>query len=504
MGNLSNKIYELSLSLSILDILTSTTSLLKKHRSYMDTPSEKNNPTIPVSPSTETIGVKTLLGDPKKAIFKLGLPMIIGMLVQTLYNLTDAIWVSGLGPNALSAVGLFFPFFMLAISLSVGLGVGGGSAVSRHIGAKNKRGADDVASHTIICMIILTLIFTLPFVLFCRLLFSALGAGEALDMTQTYAQIMFGGSFFLFFIHISNALLRGEGDAKRPMIIMLAGSVINIILDPIFIYVFGFGIAGAAWASIVSMALVSCILFYWLFLDKNIYLTFTFKGFAFKKDILLDILKVGLPSSFSQMSMSVMMLCINLILTRVAGTDGIAVLMSGWRIVMIAILPIIGIATALVSVCGAAFGAKEYEKLEISFNYALKMGIIIEVVFGTFTYFCAPYITRIFTWSPQSALLFDEIVVFIRTMCFFYPAAALGIFCASLFQGVGKGLNALTITVIRTILLNVPLAWFFGIYLQGGLRGVWIGIVVGTWGAVSIAIVWVKVYIRSIKKLKPV
>ncbi len=470
----------------------------------MNTPSENNNPPNSqiktAAPSEETTGVKTLLGDPKKAILKLGLPMIIGMLVQTLYNLTDAIWVSGLGPNALSAVGLFFPFFMLAISLSIGLGVGGSSAVSRYIGAKNKEGADNVASHTIVCMVILTIFFTFPFLLFSRSLFSALGAGDALEMTQTYAQIMFGGSFFLFFIHISNALLRGEGDAKRPMITMLAGSVINIILDPIFIYVFGFGVAGAAWASIVSMALVSCILFYWLFFDKNIYLTFTFRGFSFKKDILLDILKVGLPSSISQMSMSVMMLLINFILTRVAGTDGVAILMSGWRIVMIAILPILGIATALVSVCGAAFGAKEFEKLEISFNYALKMGIIIEVLFGTLTYFGAPYITRIFTWSPQSALLFDDIVTFIRTMCFFYPAATMGIFSASLFQGVGKGLNALTLTVIRTIILNVPLAWFFGIYLQGGLQGVWIGIVAGTWGAVTIALIWVKVYIRSVRK----
>jgi len=111
----------------------------------------------------ETEGVKTLLGNPRKAIIKLAIPMIIAMSVQTIYNFVDAVWVSGLGPDALSAVGFFFPFFFMIIALATGLGVGGAAAVSRRIGARDKAGADSVAAHTMVMMFITSIAVTIPF-----------------------------------------------------------------------------------------------------------------------------------------------------------------------------------------------------------------------------------------------------------------------------------------------------------------------------------------------------
>ena len=110
-----------------------------------------------------TEGIKTLLGDPKKAILKLSMPMIIAMLVQTLYNFADALWVSFLGPDALSAVGFFFPFFFMIMSVGSGIGMGGSAAISRFIGAHKKEEADNVAAHTIVLMAILGIIITIPF-----------------------------------------------------------------------------------------------------------------------------------------------------------------------------------------------------------------------------------------------------------------------------------------------------------------------------------------------------
>ncbi|MEA1998770.1 MAG: MATE family efflux transporter, partial [Euryarchaeota archaeon] len=124
-------------------------------------------------------GVKTLLGDPKKAILKLSLPMIVAMSAQTIYNLVDAIWVSGLGADALAAIGFVFPFFFAAMALSTGLGVGGGSAISRMIGARDKGGADNVAVHTIVMMLLLAVLFTIPFVVFAEDVFILIGAGSA-------------------------------------------------------------------------------------------------------------------------------------------------------------------------------------------------------------------------------------------------------------------------------------------------------------------------------------
>jgi Na+-driven multidrug efflux pump len=126
-----------------------------------------------------TQGVATLLGDPKKAIIKLSLPMIVAMSVQSLYNLTDKVWVSGLGKEALSATGLFFPFIMLAIAVSAGLGIGGGSAISRRIGASDKEGAHSVATHTVIFTFITAFAYTVPLfycapLIFRGFIFSAL------------------------------------------------------------------------------------------------------------------------------------------------------------------------------------------------------------------------------------------------------------------------------------------------------------------------------------------
>jgi len=109
-----------------------------------------------MSQNKETKGIKTLLGDPKKAIITLSLPMIVAMSVQTIYNVVDAIWVSGLGADALSAVGFFFPFFFMLMAIATGIGIGGSSAVSRRIGARDKKGADNVAAHTVVIMLLLT------------------------------------------------------------------------------------------------------------------------------------------------------------------------------------------------------------------------------------------------------------------------------------------------------------------------------------------------------------
>jgi Na+-driven multidrug efflux pump len=132
----------------------------------------------------ETEGIKTLLGDPKKAIIKLAIPMIVAMVVQTLYNLVDAIWVSGLGADALASVGFVFPFLFMGTAIATGLGIGGGSAISRKIGAKDKKGADNVAAHTIILMFIIAIIYTIPLFVFSEGIFRAIGA-EQTNLTSS-------------------------------------------------------------------------------------------------------------------------------------------------------------------------------------------------------------------------------------------------------------------------------------------------------------------------------
>lgn len=446
----------------------------------------------------QTKGVKTLLGHPKKAIIKLSLPMIVAMFAITIYYLADAIWVSGISAEALAAVGFVFPFFFMAMALATGLGTGGGAAVSRRIGAKDKKGADSVAVHTLIIMLIVSISFTIPFFVFAEDIFDLIGAGETTALAVTYARILAIGAAIVFFTFVANDLLRSEGDVKRAMIAIALGAGLNIILDPIFIFTLDFGIAGAAYATLIAMSIASALLFYWLFLKKDTYLSFVFRNFHFNKSIIKDILRVGFPASLQQLSMSIMMLIMNIIIVGVGSTDGVAIFSAGWRIATMAIIPLLAIATAVVSVTGAAYGAHDYKKLNIAYMYALKIGIFIEIIISVLIFLLAPIITALFTQAEGSSRLVDEMTHFLRIMCIYYPIVVFATLSASMFQGTGKGTYALIISAIRNLMLIPLLSLIFSITFNMGLEGIWWGIVVANIIGPSISFIWAKFYIRNL------
>ncbi len=448
---------------------------------------------------TQTKGVKTLLGNPKRAIIKLSLPMIIAMSVQTIYNFVDALWVSGLGADALSAVGFFFPFFFMIMAISTGLGVGGSAAVSRRIGAGDKSGADKVASHTIIMMLIAATIVTIPFLIFIKQIFLKMGAGVISVPAAQYGRIIFSGTIIIFFANIASALLRGEGDMNRAMYAMMIGAGLNIILDPIFIYTLRFGVAGAAYATMISLTVSASILFHWICIKKNTFIAIRLKGFRFQRAILNDIMRVAIPSTAMQLTMSFSLLILNLIAVRAGGTDGVAVYNTGWRVVTFAVLPLIGMATAVTAVTGAAYGGRQYQKLDTAYLFAIKIGVIIELCIATATYLLAPYITALFTMSPDAVRIAPDLMMFLRIMFVFYPMTALGMLSSSMFQGTGKGLYSLTMTMIRTIVLAAPAAYILAIVLKIGLSGVWWGIVIGNSLGGIISFTWGRLYVAKLK-----
>ena len=440
------------------------------------------------------------MGNPKKAILKLALPMILAMSVQTIYNLVDAFWVSGLGANALAAVGLFFPFFFMMLALATGLGIGGGAAISRRIGAKDKDGAGNVATHTMIFMIIIALALTLPLLLLAEPMFIAIGAGDTLEDTLAYSNVLFAGAIIIFFANVANALLRGEGDAKRAMIAMMLGGIINIILDPILIYGLDMGVSGAAWATLISLSVSAALLFYWLFLKKDTYVDFNFKKFKYNSTITKDIFKVGLPASVQQLTMSINMLILNIIIIGVAGTDGVAVITTGWRIATLGILPLMGIATAVVSVCGATYGMGNYRKMDTALKYAIKLGFKIELVVAIIIFLLASQITAIFTQSDSAAHLAPDLVRFFQIAWLFLPGVAHGMLSGAMFQGTGKGFNALALTLFRTVLLTPPLAWGLAVLFGMGLEGVWWGLVIANVSGSIVAYTWARIYIKGLKR----
>jgi putative MATE family efflux protein len=446
-----------------------------------------------------TKGVKILLGDPKKAILKLSAPMMLAMLLQALYNIADGIWVAGLGADQLAAVGLFFPFFIIIVALGAGIGVGGSSAISRRIGEGNREVAENTAAHTIVFAFLVALVISVAALPFTGSLFRSLsGNGEVGRMAADYARILFAGAAVLVFSHIAGAILRGEGAAKKAMYGMAIGSCLNIVLDPLFIYGFKLGVVGAAWATLVSIAVSAVLFFYWLFIQKKIYLRITFKDFKFDMGILREILSVGFPSSLAQLSMSLAMIALNVVVIQAGGTDGVAVFTSGWRIVMVGTIPLLGMATGVVAVTGAAFGAKNKEKLKTAYLYAIKIGILIELAVGILVAVFARPISYIFSYSEGASRIQETLVVFLRITAVFYPTVPLGMLTSAMFRGIRKGTRSLIVTILRTIILQVPICYLLGITFGFGLNGVWTGIVAANLLAVSVTFSWGKYTVEHV------
>lgn len=451
-----------------------------------------------------TEGVKTLLGEPKKAIIKLSIPMILAMLIQATYNLVDAFWVAGIGADALAAIGFVFPFYFIMMAVSNGLGVGGSSAISRRIGARDKRGADSVAVHSIVLLVVLAIAFTVPFYIFAEDLFGTIGAGATLTMTVEYGQVIFLGAIFLFFSNVANAILRGEGDAKRAMYALAFGAALNCVLDPIFIYIFGWGVGGAAWATVLSLGISSALLLYWLAVKSDTYVSFKLRGFKFDGHIIRDILRVGLPSSVTHISMSLSMIVINFLIVYVSlgSTDGVAIYSTGWRVATIGTLPLVGISTAVVAVSGAAFGEKSYEKISVSHLYAVKIGLAIEGVVAATAFVFAPQITAVFTYSEGAAHIVGGLTLFLRIACLFWPFVSLGMLSSALFEGVGRGTSSLLATVFRSLVLTFLFVLLLAFVLDYGLVGIWWGIVLANIFGSVVVFTWVRSYVKRIISTK--
>jgi putative MATE family efflux protein len=444
--------------------------------------------------------ISTITGDPKKAIRMLSVPMIISMLLIMAYNLADSIWVAGLGPNALAALGFVTPLFMIVMGLGNGLGAGAASLISRCIGAKNKKGADNAATHSIILTIVISVFLTAVLLIFLPSILLAMGVGETLDLAIQYGQVIFGGLIFIIFSSVASGILRAEGDAKRPMYAMAATAILNIIIDPIFIYYFGWGVSGAAWATVLSSGISCIFMIYWLLLKRDTYVSFSREDFQASWKVVKNILAVGLPASAESFVMSILGIVLNLVLVMTGGAEAVAVYTAGWRVVMMAMIPPIGIGTAAITVSGVAYGSRKYGNLTKTLHYSAKLGVGIALVTSVLTYIFAQNIASIFAYSSQSAFMAPAIAAFLQVMCLFYLTVPLGITASSVFQGMGKGITSLILTVLREVVFISFFAYLFAFVLNMGSQGVWWAIVVGGGLGCVVAYLWANYYIKGIKK----
>ncbi|MDR3074544.1 MAG: MATE family efflux transporter [Candidatus Methanoplasma sp.] len=451
----------------------------------------------------KTKGVDILLGDPKKAILAMAIPTSVALIAQSANNLIDAMWVAGLGRDALAAVGIVFPLFFIIIGVSNGIGIGAASAISRRIGAGNKADADRTASHAIVSALMISAVLTAVLLVSMEPLLGMMGAGATegtLRECMDYAlPIVLFTSVFIT-VGVMSSMLRSEGAAKRSMYVLVLSAAINVVLDPLFIYDYGlgWGMRGAAAATVLSVAISLLVIIYWYSVKKDTFLRLRLRGFRFDPRITGDIFKVGLPASAQMTIISLVVIFANLIILQAGGDDGVAIFASVWRIIDILIILPIGVAMGLIPVCAAAFGAACYDKVRTAYVYSIKISMYSMILVGIVTALFAPQILTVFTYSPGTEHLREGMVLFLRISCIFIPFMAIGMASESLFQSMGLGMRALISTIFRNFLL-IPVC-YVAMLMTSDLVYIWWGITASEIVSSMLVVGWTFITLRSVMR----
>ena len=452
--------------------------------------------------------IEMITGDPKKAIVKLALPMMLSMLLIMLYNIADSIWVAGLGADALAAIGFITPLFMVLVGLGNGIGAGANSLIARYIGANNYKQANNAALHGILLSVIVSVIFTVLIEAFMVPILQFMGAGKTIQYALDYSYIIFGFLFIFVYSGVASAIFRSEGDMRRATIAIAVTAILNIILDPVFIYILNFGIAGAAWATVISATMSCVVMSYWIWGKKDLYLDLSFKNFDYQSYIMLDTLQVAIPSTLENIVFSALAIIINSMLVMADGTTAVAVYTASMRIVQLSMIPLIGIGTAVLTVTGVAYGAHNYKNLQTAHSYSIKLGFIVSIALGIVIYIFSPQIAAMFAYTSASSTLAPQIAHAISVLTLFVLAIPHGIMSSMMFQGVGKGVYSLLITLLRSLILESVFAYILGFIFGWGVVGIYVGIILGCFVGGTVGYIWAKLFIRrfkaiSIKKYTP-
>ena len=424
--------------------------------------------------------VELMRGEPEIAVRKLAIPIMISMLLTASYNIVDGIWVAGLGQAAIAGIGFVTPIFMILNGVSVGLGNGATSSISRAVGAKNKEGANKSATHSLLIFLLASILLTAVLLLIQEPLLETYGAGgQSLAEGIKYGTPLFAGLFAFMFANGGSGILRGEGDMTRAMYAIIVSVILNIVLDPVFIYVLNLGSAGASLATIVSSIGSAIVIMYWILIKKDTYVDVTFRGFKFESEIVKDILKVGIPSSLDMFVMSIAMSLYLIFISSIGGEYGIAAFTSGQRLYLFAIMPLTAIGSAVAAVSGSAYGAKNSDYLSRTHTYGTKFAMMFGVAMTLILVIFAPQFSLIFAYTPETSVLIPEITRFLQIASFGLLFVGIGMPSNFMYQGIGRGTTSLAWTIIREAILTVSFTYLFGIILNWGLIGIWAGLAVG-------------------------
>lgn len=432
----------------------------------------------------------------RKPVFSLlismSVPMMLSMLIQSLYNIVDSIYVSRLGTDALTAVSLAYPLQNAIVSVAVGIGVGISTAISIHLGAGDQEKADRSATLGIALTVFHCVLFVLAGIFITRPFLSLFTDDPAIledacDYTYIVLCLSFGALLQIAFEKIFQSI----GQMKITMYLLVVGCVINIVLDPILIFgLLGFpalGVSGAAIATVIGQ-ICAFLLYIAVYMRKSYAVHIRLKHLKFDRSIIRQIYGVGIPSSIMMLLPSVLISILNSILTALSDVY-VAVLGVYFKLQTFIYMPANGIVQGMRPIIGYNYGAGENERVRSTIRYSLGCAAMLMLA-GTLLSLLIP--EQIFTLFDTDAELMSAGVTALRIICIGFLVSSIGVIYSGTFEALGNGRNSLIISLLRQFAVTVPLAFFLS--RVWGAAGVWAAFPAGEVIAAAAAYVLLKTY----------
>lgn len=418
---------------------------------------------------------RILNGNIRRVLLALSLPVILANAIQTLYGLADMYWVSLLPDSdaAIAAINFVGPVIHTTMAFGIGMNIAGTSLISQFIGLDKAREAKKVAGQLITFSLLFSVTLAVIGIFFGHDLLVLLGAdGSLLEYGWTYLSIILLGGPTMFVFFAFQSIKQGQGDTLTPMILAGVSVVLNVVLDPLFMFTFGMGIAGAAWATVLARILSTIIGLYLLFFTDN-GLRIELKDLRFIGKLLSKIVKVGLPAGFGQSITGLGFMIMNVFVLSF-GSETIAAFGIGNKINSLILMPAMGFGSALAAVVGQNLGAGQIERAVKAVKESILMSVVMMSVGGIAMFFAAPSIVGIFSEHP---VVLDQGVYYLRLITLSIPL--MGVFQSLIgcFQGAGHTVMAMIVSSGRLWGLRIPLVLFLKYFTHLAERSVWYAMV---------------------------
>ncbi|WP_446002696.1 MATE family efflux transporter [Clostridium estertheticum] len=435
-----------------------------------------------------------------KLLFKFSVPAITGMVVNALYNIVDRIYIGhikGVGSYALSGLAITFPISVIIMAFGMLIGIGACSVISIRLGEKNVEAADNILGNAVMLLTIISVVLGIFGVLFLNEILILFGADQNnLPYAKAYIQIILMGAVFQNVGFGINNIIRAEGNPKMAMFTMMFGAIINIILDPIFIFVFKMGIQGAAIATVISQAFNTLlVLRYFTAKNSGSILKLKKTNLKLNKYIVNDIFAIGVAPFSMQIASSLVAILYNRGLYTYGGNIAIAAMGILNSISMLIFMPIVGISQGIQPIIGYNYGAKLYDRVFKILKLAIIFGTCIAVLgFIVVQLFANQLITIFVGNNPELIKLGAH---GLRIDLLVLPILGFQILGASYFQAINEAKTSMVLSVLRQVIVLIPIILILPLFLK--LDGLWFSQPCADLIATSLTAFFLA---RSIKKLR--